>query len=162
MLLDSELHDFGFQRCRFVIQNRPYLSYKLWPTTSQFGLLDDVFHKQHLWVHTVESAISMMSYEACGSITAVMGPIFTLFPPHTLKSHWGTTHPAFNNHSSFVGYLGFGWGRGQRWGMLVHHRGNRRRARAKDANDGGRGFIGWGHAEGGGGGRSRGGERILK
>lgn len=31
-----------------------------------------------------------------------------------------------------MGYLGFGGGWGQHWGMLAHHRGNRRGAGAKD------------------------------
>lgn len=50
------------------------------------------------------------------------------------------------------GYLGFGGGRGQRWGMLARHCGNRRGARAKGANDGRHGGGAGAAIEGGAGG----------
>lgn len=51
------------------------------------------------------------------------------------------------------GYLGFGGGRGQRWGMLARHCGNHGGARAKGGGGGG-GHGGGGRAavEGGAGG----------
>lgn len=59
------------------------------------------------------------------------------------------------------GYLGFGGGRGQCWGMLARHCGNHGGARAEDGSDGGRGFTGSAQAVGeGGGGGGGGGRRV--
>lgn len=114
--------------------------------------MEVVFQQHHFHFHIVENVFSEMSSEVCGSLTAVMGPIFPLLSPAD-RNHTETRQPAFNKHAGFCwGYLGFAGGWRQRWGMLVHHPGNRGGAGAEEANEGGGGFVGWGHAEGGGGG----------
>lgn len=50
------------------------------------------------------------------------------------------------------GYLGFGGGRGQRWGMLARHCGNHGGARAKGGGGGGHGGGARAAVEGGAGG----------